>query len=105
MNNMIQQRVAAVLLKHPETKDDDRMLTAYYWTMQMADEGLRLETFDDFKREYTFGKLTDAQTITRIRRKLQMERPQFRGKKYLQKMAKQQKVKSDLGYSDNLLYS
>ena len=52
MNNMIQQRVAAVLLKHPETKDDDRMLTAYYWTMQMSDEGIRLETFDDFKREY-----------------------------------------------------
>ena len=98
MSNLIEQRVAAVLLKHPETKNDDRMLTCYYWTMQMADEGIRLETFDDFKREYTFGKLTDAQTITRLRRKLQMERPIFRGSKYLDKMAKQQKVKLDLGY-------
>jgi len=98
MNNMIQQRVAAVLLKHPETKDDDRMLTAYYWTMQMSDEGMRLDTFDDFKREYTFGKLTDAQTITRIRRKRQMERPQFRGRKYMEKLNKVNKVKEDLGY-------
>ena len=64
----------------------------------MSDEGIRIETFDDFKREYTFGKLTDAQTITRIRRKLQMERPQFRGNKYLEKLNKQQKVKKDLGY-------
>jgi hypothetical protein len=46
--------------------------------------------------------LTDAQTITRLRRKLQMERPQFRGERWKAKQANQEKVKKDLGYGQTM---
>jgi hypothetical protein len=52
----------------------------------------------DFFMAYTFTDLSDAQTITRLKRKLQMERPQFRGKRWAERQAKQEQVKQDLGY-------
>ena len=101
MNDLTIQRVAAILLKHPETRDNDRLLCVYYWQQQLLDLGDDPSIMDiaDFFMAYTFNKLSDAQTITRLRRKLQMERPQFRGKKWAEKQAKQEKVKEDLGYA------
>ena len=95
------QKVAKVLLKYPYTKDDDKQLCVYYWHEQLISEGKDPSKLDvpDFFLMYTYGVLTDAQTVTRLRRKLQMERPQFRGKKWAEKQAKQEKVKEDLGYA------
>jgi hypothetical protein len=45
-----------------------------------------------------FGKLTSADTITRVRRLIQEETPELRGKKYNERQAKQSIVKKDLGY-------
>lgn len=104
MNDLTIQRVAAILLKHPETRDNDRMLCVYYWQQQLLDSGRNPNTMDiaDFFMAYTFTDLSDAQTITRLRRKLQMERPQFRGQRWAEKQAKQEKVKQDLGYGQNV---
>ena len=104
MNDLTIQRVAAILLKHPETRDNDRMLCVYYWQQQLLDSGRNPNTMDiaDFFMAYTFTDLSDAQTITRLRRKLQMERPQFRGNKWAEKQAKQEKVKQDLGYGQKV---
>jgi hypothetical protein len=38
----------------------------------------------------------------RLRRKLQMERPQFRGERWKAKQANQEKVKKDLGYGQTM---
>ena len=104
MNDLTIQRVAAILLKHPETRDNDRMLCVYYWQQQLLDSGRNPNTMDiaDFFMAYTFTDLSDAQTITRLRRKLQMERPQFRGQRWAEKQAKQEKVKQDLGYGQRV---
>lgn len=104
MNELTIQRVAAILLKHPETRDNDRMLCVYYWQQQLLDIGRNPSNMDlsDFFLAYTFTDLTDAQTITRLRRKLQMERPQFRGKRWEEKHRKQLEVKLDLGYGQTL---
>jgi hypothetical protein len=65
----------------------------------MADiDWLKLST-KDFLAIYAGEGLTDAQTITRARRLLQMREPQLRGEKYKARMANQEKVKEDLGYS------
>jgi hypothetical protein len=104
MNELTIQRVAAVLLKHPETRDNDRMLCVYYWQQQIIDSGRNPSNMDlsDFFLAYTFTDLTDAQTITRLRRKLQMERTQFRGKRWEDKQRKQLEVQLDLGYGQTL---
>lgn len=101
MNDLTIQRVAAVLLKYPETRDNDRMLCVYYWQQQLLDNGRNPSNMymADFFMAYTFTDLSDAQTITRLKRKLQMERPQFRGNKWAERQAKQDKVKKDLGYA------
>ena len=95
MNDLTIQRVAAILLKHPETRDNDRMLCVYYWQQQIVDSGRNPSNMDiaDFFMAYTFTDLSDAQTITRLKRKLQMERPQFRGQRWAERQAKQEKVK------------
>ena len=100
MNDLTIQRVAAILLKHPETRDNDRMLCVYYWQQQLLDNGRNPSNMDmaDFFMAYTFTDLSDAQTITRLKRKLQLERPQFRGNKWAERQAKQEQVKQDLGY-------
>ena len=104
MTDLTIQRVAAILLKHPETRDNDRMLCVYYWQQQLLDSGRNPNTMDiaDFFMAYTFTDLSDAQTITRLRRKLQMERPQFRGQRWAEKQAKQEQVKQDLGYGQKV---
>ena len=101
MNDLTIQRVAAILLKHPETRDNDRMLCVYYWQQQLLDTGRNPNSMDiaDFFMAYTFTDLSDAQTITRLKRKLQLERPQFRGNKWAERQTKQDKVKKDLGYA------
>ena len=102
MNELTIQRVAAILLKNPETRDNDRMLCVRYWQQQLLDLGDDPSIMDiaDFFMAYAFkNTLSDAQTITRLRRKLQMEQPEYRGKKWAEKQAKQEKVKEDLGYA------
>jgi hypothetical protein len=98
------QKVANVLLKYPSTKDDDRQLCVYYWHEELIEQGKDPSKMDipDFFLMYTYGGLTDAQTITRLRRKLQMERPQFRGERWKAKQANQEKVKKDLGYGQTM---
>jgi hypothetical protein len=44
------------------------------------------------------GRLTSSDTITRVRRLVQEETPELRGKKYDERQAKQSQVKKDLGY-------
>ena len=104
MNDLTIQRVAAILLKHPETRDNDRILCVYYWQQQLLDTGRNPSKMDiaDFFMAYTFTEISDAQTITRLKRKLQMERPQFRGQRWAERQAKQEQVKQDLGYGQKV---
>ena len=99
----IQDEVRRILTDTPITRDNDKKLTAiyWYWELQMADtDWLKLST-KDFLAIYAGEGLTDAQTITRARRLLQMREPQLRGEKYKARMANQEKVKEDLGYKVN----
>ena len=100
----IQNEVRRILIDAPMTRDNDKLLTINYW---MTELGLKhnkyLKTFEfmEFCILYSTDKLTDAQTITRARRQLQMKEPQLRGEKYKARMANQEKVKEDLGYKVN----
>ena len=47
---------------------------------------------------YYEGKLTNSDSITRARRKVQELCPELRGKVYKARQANQEKVKKELGY-------
>jgi len=100
----IQDEVRRILTDTPITRDNDKVLTINYWMRELAlNHNKHLETlqFMEFCILYSTDKLTDAQTITRARRQIQMREPQLRGEKYKARMANQEKVKEDLGYKVN----
>jgi hypothetical protein len=98
MNKLIEQRVASVLLNHSESRDNDNVLLVEFWKMEMNDNGnYAYKTYEFFNMLYQ-GKVTNASTISRIRRKLQMHYPHLRGERYQKRLEEQDKVKQDLGY-------
>jgi hypothetical protein len=102
MNKLIEQRVAAVLLNHSEARDNDNVLLVEFWKMEMNDnDNYAYKTHEFFNMLYQ-GKVTNASTISRIRRKLQMHYPHLRGERYQKRLEEQQKVKQDLGYEISL---
>lgn len=111
MNKLIKQRVTAILLKFPETMDNDKELIVRYWKQQITDEQdeARMElqsipyyTLDSFFASFMTGKFEHPDTITRVRRLLQNKYPHLRGAKYQKRMDRQEKVKDELGYGKTL---
>lgn len=95
----IKQTVIELLEQYSDFKDNDQQLVAWFWKLEMEAHGypssMPTQTF--FKL-MAFGKLTSSETITRVRRLVQEENPSLRGKKYIERQAKQEKVKKELGY-------
>ena len=77
-------RVRAMLMDHPELKDDDNRLIAHYWRMQLAYQGFSISssTAEDLLRHIAKGKLDPPETIRRNRANLQRFEPETRGKSY-----------------------
>jgi hypothetical protein len=87
--------ISGLLLKYPHLKDSDEKLIATIWNT----ESKGIENKYDFLFALSQGNYTSAETIMRIRRKLQEENPQLRGIKYGKRQAYTKKVKKDLGYT------
>lgn len=111
MSKLIKQRVTAILLRYPETKDNDRELIVRYWKQQITDEqedareklqSSPYYSFDGFLSAFAQGKFESPDTLTRARRKLQLMYPNLRGAKYDERQKYQAKVKQDLGYGKAL---
>jgi hypothetical protein len=73
---------------------------AWFWKLEMEAHGYPASSTQTqtFFKLMAFGKLTSSDTITRVRRLVQEETPELRGKKYNERQAKQSVVKKDLGY-------
>lgn len=111
MNKLIKVKVADILLRYPETQDNDRELIARYWKSEILEEqdeareklqSLPYYSLDSFLASFMNGKFTHPDTITRARRQIQEKYPAFRGKKYQARMDKQEEVKKNLGYGQTL---
>jgi hypothetical protein len=93
---MNKQKIAAILLNHPKSMDDDNLLQALVWKGEMA--GNPNISAMDFLRLYSAGSFTSPETIRRCRQKLQEEYPHLRGNKYKVRHEHQETWKKDLGY-------
>lgn len=96
----IKQSVIDLLNQYADFKDNDHQLVAWFWKLEMEKMGYSSSTTptQTFFKLMAYGKLTSADTITRVRRLVQEENPALRGKKYNERQAKQSIVKKDLGY-------
>jgi hypothetical protein len=72
-------KVYSVLTEVSETRDDDRLLLAHIWIKEVGNEKGNLK---EFFEQFLSGKLSNPETVTRIRRKLQEQHTSLRGEKW-----------------------
>lgn len=93
-------RVYGYLKEAQKYRDDDKLLVARFWYDEMKAAGIKMDAAVDpvyVIRMYVDGKMTNHDTITRARRKVQEEVPEFRGASYAKRQGKQQaEVKAEV---------
>lgn len=72
--------VKKVLVGSLKARDDDRFINCTIWNKECDELGL--DTRKEFLNAYYKGRLTNHDSITRCRRKLQEMYPELRGEKY-----------------------
>ena len=79
--SLVKDRVKALLEKHPHLRDSDNKLIATIWKYDLLQQCLPIEniTAYNFLELYSKEKLTNAETIRRVRQKIQEENPDLRG--------------------------
>ena len=96
--------IKRLLNKSPHLRDSDSKLIATYWYNEIKAKNLDLKemTGFEFVKMFAESKLTNPETIRRMRAKIQEESPELRGKLYkVRKEAIQDQWKKDLGYENN----
>ena len=96
--------VKALLLQKPHLRDSDLKLIATYWFNELKKKNIDPTEINglEFMKMFADSKLTNIKTIERMRRKLQEESPDLRGKLYkVRKETIQDQWKKDLGYEVN----
>lgn len=90
--------VEGLLTQYTDLRDSDEMLVAWIWKLETDKLNYPQLSADKFFQMMAKGMFSSSETITRLRRKIQEENPSLRGKKYVERQAKQEKVKKELGY-------
>ena len=93
--------VKELLTIKPHLRDSDNKLISSYWWRELKRKDIDPSKINglEFMKMFANSKLTNIKTIERMRRKLQEECPELRGKLYtVRKGAIQKQWKKDLGY-------
>ena len=97
------ETIKKILLDKPHLRDNDNKLIAAYWFRELKNKNVNVEeiTALDFLHRYADNKLTNAETIRRMREKLQEEYPEVRGRAYaIRKGVVQDEWRKKLGYEN-----
>jgi hypothetical protein len=96
--SLIKDRVKALLKLHPHLRDKDNRLIATIWKFDLFKMGLTADdiTGKQFMSFYAEGKLTNAETIRRVRQKIQEENPELRGTAYSERQKQAEEVKKQI---------
>ena len=95
--------VKQLLIDKPHLRDSDNKLIATYWYMELKQKKIDPNNINalEFMQMFADSKLTNIKTIERMRRKLQEENPELRGKVYNERKGViQDKWREDLGYTN-----
>ena len=93
----MQDKVAFMLRKYPELRDDDEKLVTNMWYEEMSKWGSpeSLPT-TDFLALYQQKKISSADIITRARRKVQEQYPELRGQTWEERHKQSQKIRKNI---------
>ena len=98
------ETIKQILLTTPHLRDSDNKLIATYWWRELKHKKLKVDDMSamDILTMYSENKLTNTETIRRMRAKLQEECPELRGKVYhFRKEKKQEQWRKELGYENH----
>lgn len=98
------QKVLNLLMNKPELRDSDNKLIARFWHNEMSGKGMNPSELSAYEMLCMFAesKLTNPETIRRMRQKLQEQHKELRGKKYQERKGTiQNQWRKDLGYETN----
>ena len=93
--------IKQMMLDKPHLKDNDNKLIAAYWFKELKHLNIDSKTITalDFLHKYANAELTNAETIRRMRAKLQEEYFELRGRAYeIRQETIQNKWRNELGY-------
>lgn len=97
----LQEIIFHLLHQNPRYRDNDKMLCAKIWSMQMGGiDKLQQQSAYDFLVEYAKPDsfLCSQESIGRCRRKIQEENVHLRGEKYRERHDEIKAVQTQLGY-------
>ena len=97
-------KVLHLLTEDFRLRDSDNKLIARYWHNEMSGKGMNPSELSAYEMLCLFAesKLTNPETIRRMRQKLQEQHKELRGKKYQERKGTiQNQWRKDLGYETN----
>ena len=95
--SVMMEYIEYYLINHPHLRDDDNKLVASIWKTELSRSGNLKELSALFVlQKLADGEISNPQTITRARRKLQETRPQLQGLKYKERMIKEAEIRSTI---------
>ena len=92
----LEDKVRDILIKHPETKDNDQMLVSLSWFYHLGRDEVKSLTAWDLLTKLSKNKLPLMESIMRCRRKLQETDESLRGKKYKERHKLELEVKEEI---------
>lgn len=93
---LVYNKIKMMLEKYPHLRDSDSRLVASFWYDELKDIIGYADSRLDTLRAYAEGKLTEADEITRARRKAQEHNENLRGEKWYKTHKKQETIKTEL---------
>ena len=92
----IKDKVRALLERFPEVRDSDSHLVATFYYYEIGETAIKVMTGYDVLKELASGNLTNAESIRRVRQKLQEKHPELRGKSYVRRQDDGEKTTKEI---------
>jgi len=86
-------KISTYLMNNPDLRDSDSKLMARIWYDEVQSTLGLIETAEELLIAVSKGQLTNWESATRCRRKIQEEIPELRGKDYNLRKSKAKRVK------------
>ena len=96
MIKKLEERIKFILTKHPETKDNDPMLTSLIWFYDLGRDKIKKMSAWELMTMLSKGKLINPRSIRRCRCKIQEQNAEFRGEKYKERHRLELEVKNEI---------
>jgi len=104
-NKALKQRIEAILISLPHCRDDDQRLMANVWAQEIiariGQTGYNNMKGDELLGEFAKHKLSNPESIRRMRQKIQELHPVLRGDNYKERQRHQKTVKQEVRNFNN----